>query len=91
MIFGADVRVALPSVPLALVLELLEQFAYFLVHILERIYPAVSSRVSPYQDYVTTSKAGVMQELASELRRTPLLRRWCNSLRWALGKPGGGM
>jgi hypothetical protein len=37
MIFGADVRVALPSVPLALVLQLLEQFAYFLVHIEEDI------------------------------------------------------
>jgi hypothetical protein len=37
MIFGADVRVALPSPQLALVLELLEQFAYFLVHIREDI------------------------------------------------------
>jgi hypothetical protein len=37
MIFGADVRVAFPLVPLALVLELLEQFAYFLVHIEEDI------------------------------------------------------
>jgi hypothetical protein len=37
MIFGADVRVALPSQPLALVLELLQQLAYFLVHIREDI------------------------------------------------------
>jgi len=52
MIFGADIGVALPSLPLALVLQLLEQFAYFLVHILERIYPTVSSRVSPYRGNV---------------------------------------
>jgi hypothetical protein len=38
MIFGAEVRVSLlPSPPLALVLQLLQQFAYFLVHFGEHI------------------------------------------------------
>jgi hypothetical protein len=71
MIFGADVRVALPSVPLALVLELLEQFAYFLVHIREDI---------PCGIFWSLSLSGlrrarlVMQELASELPRIPHTR-----------------
>jgi hypothetical protein len=37
MIFGPDVRVALLLWPLALVLQLLQQFAYFLVHFREDI------------------------------------------------------
>jgi hypothetical protein len=73
MIFGADVRVALlPRPPLASVSQLLEQFAYILVHLGEDIPCGIF--LSFPIGVPSRSPMLVMQEPTSELSRTSIWR-----------------